>query len=160
MIDPEDDTKTLFRKLPMQFETEPSELISLEHMASFSASGDYYHTSSSKLISSLAVSMNALHQRIKVCIAYVRAVLSGELPKNEKILSDIFKLCLRLKALQSHPSLANPDSSKNLVTSSKQIACIASITALHEDLKNMNEILGGMFSHESHARRSVPTGNF
>ncbi|KAE9555380.1 hypothetical protein FO519_001392 [Halicephalobus sp. NKZ332] len=159
VVDLEDDTKTLFRKMPMQFETEPSELISLEHMASFSASGDYYHTSSSKLISSLAVSMNALHQRIKVCISYVKAVISGELPKNEKVLSDIFKLCLRLKALQSHPSLTNPDGSKNLTTSSKQISCIASITALQEDLKNMNEILGGMFSHEPHSRRSGLFGN-
>ena len=56
----------------MQFETEPSELIGLEHMASFSASADYSHTSASKVLSSLAISMEAFHQRLRVCREYIK----------------------------------------------------------------------------------------
>uniref|UniRef100_A0AC34QA80 COP9 signalosome complex subunit 6 n=1 Tax=Panagrolaimus sp. JU765 TaxID=591449 RepID=A0AC34QA80_9BILA len=156
VIDPNDETKTLFRKMPMHFETEASELIALEHMASFSASGDYYHTSASKVVSTLAASLHVLNQRLRVCHAYVKDVNAGKIQRNDKILSDISKLHLRLKALQSHP-LVKTDN--KLTTSSKQVSSIAAITALYEDLHAVNENINTLFS-EPAARRALSLNLF
>jgi hypothetical protein len=143
-----DKNKITFRLLPLQFETEASELIGLEHMASFSASADYSHTSASKVLTSLAVSMEVFHHRIRVCREYIKDVLKGDVAADPKILSDIFKLCLRLKALKTHSSVEN----QNLVTTSKQILNIAGLTALYEDVNSVSELLNSIF-----AEASVPT---
>lgn len=72
VFDDADKSKASFRLLPLQFETEPSELIGLEHMASFSSSADYSHTSASKVLSSLTVSMEVFHHRLRVCREYIK----------------------------------------------------------------------------------------
>jgi translation initiation factor 3 subunit F len=157
VVDEADKNKISFRLLPLQFQTEASELIGLENMASFSASADYSHTSASKVLTSLSVSMEVFHHRIRVCNEYIKDVLKGGVPADPKILSDIFKLCLRLKALKTHSSVEN----QNLVTTSKQILNIAGLTALYEDVNSVSELLNGIFAEAnvqptSHHYRRVP----
>uniref|UniRef100_A0A914ZHB3 COP9 signalosome complex subunit 6 n=1 Tax=Panagrolaimus superbus TaxID=310955 RepID=A0A914ZHB3_9BILA len=158
VTDEADKSKTSFRLLPLHFETEASELIGLEHMASFSSSADYSHTSASKVLTSLTVSMEVFHHRLRVCREYIKDVMKGEIQSDPQVLSDIFKLCLRLKALKTHSSIDN----QNLVTTSKQILNIAGLTALYEDVSSVSEILNNFFTESSapsasHYRR-LPAG--
>jgi translation initiation factor 3 subunit F len=158
LTDESDKSKISFRLLPVHFETEASELIGLEHMASFSSSADYSHTSASKVLTSLTVSMEVFHHRLRVCREYIKDVLSGDIQADPKVVSDIFKLCLRLKALKSHSSVDN----QNLVTTSKQMLNMAGLTALYEDITSVSEILNNFFADASapsvsHFRR-LPAG--
>jgi translation initiation factor 3 subunit F len=158
LTDESDKSKISFRLLPVHFETEASELIGLEHMASFSSSADYSHTSASKVLTSLTVSMEVFHHRLRVCREYIKDVISGEIQADPKVISDVFKLCLRLKALKSHSSVDN----QNLVTTSKQMLNMAGLTALYEDITSVSEILNNFFADASapsvsHFRR-LPAG--
>jgi translation initiation factor 3 subunit F len=158
LTDESDKSKISFRLLPVHFETEASELIGLEHMASFSSSADYSHTSASKVLTSLTVSMEVFHHRLRVCREYIKGVISGEIQADPKVVSDVFKLCLRLKALKSHSSVDN----QNLVTTSKQMLNMAGLTALYEDITSVSEILNNFFADASapsvsHFRR-LPAG--
>jgi hypothetical protein len=127
-------------------------------MASFSSAADYSHTTASKVLTSLTVSMEVFHHRLRVCRDYIKDVISGEIQADPKVVSDVFKLCLRLKALKSHSSVDN----QNLVTTSKQMLNMAGLTALYEDITSVSEILNNFFADASapsvsHFRR-LPAG--
>uniref|UniRef100_A0A7E4VR45 COP9 signalosome complex subunit 6 n=1 Tax=Panagrellus redivivus TaxID=6233 RepID=A0A7E4VR45_PANRE len=151
-LDAEDDTNFQYRPLPIQFETEASELIGLEHMASFSAAADYQHTTSAKQLMSLVASMKVFLQRLKVSEAFVRASIAGEVPWDEAILGQILKLRQRLKALELNGSSAR---SSDLITSAKQVVNVAGLAVLQDEVYNIASFLPNISVVESGNLRHV-----
>ena len=90
----------LLVELQYTLATEEAERIGVDHVARMSSdSGD-----GSMVAQHLTAQHNAikmLHSRVKLILEYIKAVESGELPKNLEILREAYSLCHRLPVLNT-----------------------------------------------------------
>ena len=90
----------LLVELQYTLATEEAERIGVDHVARMSSeSGD-----GSTVAQHLTAQHNAikmLHSRVKLILEYIKAVESGELPKNLEVLREAYSLCHRLPVLNT-----------------------------------------------------------
>lgn len=90
----------LFVEIPFTLATEEAERIGVDHVARMSSDiGE-----NSAVADHLTAQHNAikmLHHRVKLILEYVKAINSGELPRNHEVLRDIYSLCNRLPVVNN-----------------------------------------------------------
>ncbi|KAH7729030.1 JAB1/Mov34/MPN/PAD-1 [Aphelenchoides avenae] len=97
IVDPTDDSRIIFHPLPIKVVSDQGEQIGVDHVARFSTTGGNVESTASKQLTAQFGAIAMLIQGLTVARDYVKAVHDGKLPKNNAILRDIFKMCLKLQ---------------------------------------------------------------
>lgn len=95
------ETTMLFVPLTYTLATEEAERIGVDHVARMSASESGESSLVAEHLSAQHSAIKMLYSRVKIILEYMKAVESGQLPKNHEILREAYSLCHRLPVMQS-----------------------------------------------------------
>ncbi|KAK9888524.1 hypothetical protein WA026_000775 [Henosepilachna vigintioctopunctata] len=91
----------LFVPLTYTLATEEAERIGVDHVARMSASESGESSLVAEHLSAQHSAIKMLYSRVKLVLEYIKAVESGQLPRNHEILREAYSLCHRLPVMQS-----------------------------------------------------------
>ncbi|VDI08383.1 COP9 signalosome complex subunit 6-like [Mytilus galloprovincialis] len=125
----------LFVELSYTIATEEAERIGVDHVARLSSS----ETSDSSTVAEQLVaqhsSIKMLHSRVKIILEYIKAVESGEIPKNHDILREAYSLCYRL------PVLNTPQFKEDFYNQCNDVCLMAYLGTLTKGCNTMNQFV-------------------
>lgn len=91
----------LFIELQYTLATEEAERIGVDHVARMSTADTGESSSVAEHLIAQHSAIKMLHSRVKLILEYIKAVESGEVPKNHDILRETYSLCYRLPVLNT-----------------------------------------------------------
>uniref|UniRef100_A0A336MXR4 COP9 signalosome complex subunit 6 n=1 Tax=Culicoides sonorensis TaxID=179676 RepID=A0A336MXR4_CULSO len=126
----------LFVPLTYTLATEEAERIGVDHVARMSTNeaGENSVVAENLVAQHSAIKM--LHYRVKLVLAYVKAVESGTLPPNHEILREAYSLSQRLPVVQSETFR------QEFYTQCNDVGLIAYLGAITKGCNDMNQLVG------------------
>lgn len=91
----------LFVPLSYTLATEEAERIGVDHVARMSSNEAGESSLVAEHLTAQHSAIKMLHSRVKLVLAYMTAVQSGELPSSHEVLREAYSLCHRLPVIQS-----------------------------------------------------------
>lgn len=91
----------LFIELQYTLATEEAERIGVDHVARMSTADTGESSSVAEQLIAQHSAIKMLHNRVKLILDYIKAVESGQVPKNHDILREAYSLCYRLPVLNT-----------------------------------------------------------
>lgn len=91
----------LFVPLTYKLATEEAERIGVDHVARMSSTDAGESSLVAEHLTAQHSAIKMLHSRVKLVLEYMKAVQSGQIPKNHDILREAYSLCHRLPVFQS-----------------------------------------------------------
>ncbi|XP_028136636.1 COP9 signalosome complex subunit 6 [Diabrotica virgifera virgifera] len=89
----------LFVSLTYTLATEEAERIGVDHVARMSATDSGESSLVAEHLTAQHSAIKMLHSRVRLVLEYMKAVQSGQLPRNHEVLRDAFSLCHRLPVI-------------------------------------------------------------
>lgn len=90
----------LFVTLSYTLATEEAERIGVDHVARMSSNDAGESSLVAEHLTAQHSAIKMLHSRVKLVLAYMKAVQSGQLPSNHEVLREAYSLCHRLPVVQ------------------------------------------------------------
>lgn len=109
----------LLVELQYTLATEEAERIGVDHVARVSTADTGENSSVADHLRAQHSSIKMLHTRVKLILDYVKAVESGQIPKNHEVLREAYSLCHRLPVLHTdrfHEDFFNQCNDVSLMT--------------------------------------------
>ncbi|CAG9771988.1 unnamed protein product [Ceutorhynchus assimilis] len=91
----------LFVPLTYTLATEEAERIGVDHVARMASMESNESSLVAEHLTAQHSAIKMLHSRVKLVLEYMKAVQSGELPRNHEILREAYSMCHRLPVVQS-----------------------------------------------------------
>lgn len=91
----------LFVELTYTLATEEAERIGVDHVARMSTADSSDASMVAEHLVAQHSAIKMLHSRVKLVLEYIKAVQSGQLPKNHEILREAYSLCHRLPVMNT-----------------------------------------------------------
>lgn len=103
-VDPANEDFLIFQPIPIKITSELAEQIGLDHVARYSKTGVSTESTVAKQMGAQIGAINRFQQGLATAHDYVKAVQEGRLDRDETILREIQKLCLKLSIHSAKPS--------------------------------------------------------
>ena len=118
------DAVMLFVLLNYTLATEEAERIGVDHVARMAANETDENSAVAEFLLAQHNAIKMLHSRVKIVLAYVKAVENGALPANQEILREAYSLSQRLPVIQ------NPNFREEFYTVSTEVECFIHFTMI------------------------------
>lgn len=125
----------LFVPLTYTLATEEAERIGVDHVARMSSNETGEKSVVAEHLNAQHSAIKMLHSRVKMVLAYVKAIESGQLPPNQEILRDAYSLSHRLPVVQG------PSFREEFYTQSNDVGLITYLGALTKGCNDMNHFV-------------------
>ncbi|XP_055594080.1 COP9 signalosome complex subunit 6 [Uranotaenia lowii] len=129
------DTVMLFVPLSYTLATEEAERIGVDHVARMTTNDSDENSVVAEHLMAQHNAIKMLHSRVKIVLAYIRAVESGQLETNQEILRGAYSLSRRLPVIQ------NPAFKEEFYTQSNDVGLITYLGALTKVSNDMNQLV-------------------
>ncbi|XP_058825519.1 COP9 signalosome complex subunit 6 [Topomyia yanbarensis] len=129
------DAVMLFVPLTYTLATEEAERIGVDHVARMSTNDSDENSTVAEHLLAQHNAIKMLHSRVKIVLAYIKAVESGQLEVNQEILRGAFSLSRRLPVIQ------NPTFKDEFYTQSNDVGLITYLGALTKVSNDMNQLV-------------------
>lgn len=129
------DAVMLFVPLTYTLATEEAERIGVDHVARMSTNDTDENSAVAEHLLAQHSAIKMLHSRVKIVLAYIKAVESGQLEANQEILRGAYSLSRRLPVIQ------NPAFKEEFYTQSNDVGLITYLGALTKVSNDMNQLV-------------------
>lgn len=129
------DAVMLFVPLTYTLATEEAERIGVDHVARMASNDSDENSTVAEHLLAQHSAIKMLHSRIKIVLAYVKAIESGQLEPNQEILRGAYSLSRRLPVIQ------NPSFKEEFYTQSNDVGLITYLGALTKVSNDMNQLV-------------------
>uniref|UniRef100_A0A023EQG2 COP9 signalosome complex subunit 6 n=1 Tax=Aedes albopictus TaxID=7160 RepID=A0A023EQG2_AEDAL len=129
------DAVMLLVPLTYTLATEEAERIGVDHVARMSTNDSDENSTVAEHLLAQHSAIKMLHSRIKIVLAYIKAVESGQLEANQEILRGAYSLSRRLPVIQ------NPSFKEEFYTQSNDVGLITYLGALTKVSNDMNQLV-------------------
>ncbi|XP_058057368.1 COP9 signalosome complex subunit 6 isoform X1 [Anopheles bellator] len=125
----------LFVPLSYTLATEEAERIGVDHVARMSTNESDENSTVAEHLLAQYSAIKMLNSRVKIVLAYIKAVESGQLEPNQEILRMAYSLSRRLPVVQ------NPSFKEEFYTQSNDVGLITYLGALTKVSNDMNQLV-------------------
>uniref|UniRef100_A0A1Q3F7G7 COP9 signalosome complex subunit 6 n=1 Tax=Culex tarsalis TaxID=7177 RepID=A0A1Q3F7G7_CULTA len=129
------DAVMLFVPLTYTLATEEAERIGVDHVARMSTNDTDENSAVAEHLLAQHSAIKMLHSRVKIVLAYIKAVEGGQLEANQEILRGAYSLSRRLPVIQ------NPAFKEEFYTQSNDVGLITYLGALTKVSNDMNQLV-------------------
>lgn len=129
------DAVMLFVPLTYTLATEEAERIGVDHVARMASNDSDENSTVAEHLLAQHSAIKMLHSRIKIVLAYIKAIEGGQLEPNQEILRGAYSLSRRLPVIQ------NPTFKEEFYTQSNDVGLITYLGALTKVSNDMNQLV-------------------
>eukprot|EP00013_Stygamoeba_regulata_P025702 CAMPEP_0177663440 /NCGR_PEP_ID=MMETSP0447-20121125/19913_1 /TAXON_ID=0 /ORGANISM="Stygamoeba regulata, Strain BSH-02190019" /LENGTH=332 /DNA_ID=CAMNT_0019169249 /DNA_START=52 /DNA_END=1050 /DNA_ORIENTATION=- len=123
-----------FAPITFRLETEDSERIAVEHVASSSMADEEGGSKATEHLEAMRSAIRMLHSRVSRLQQYLSAVEKGELPRDEGILRQVHSLCNQL------PAIDTEDFRTNLLTEYNDTLLVTYLAAITKGTSQIDSL--------------------